>query len=453
MKKKHLIFKSINLFLSISLALLFTKCGSFQGSSYFDSDGIYFSESKSSLEKTNAITKYNYYEQYFKNAANNGYVDISEEEIYFTDTNSYTSSDSNPVDMGIENNSQIPWGGETSQTEIILNNFPNYSWGFTGFGLGFSPFWNNYFGNPHRFGYGGFYSPFMNYPYWNPYRGYAGMWGGFNSFYSPFGFRGGFYNPYGFGYRNGWANRWNRFGDYYGDNLRQRNKRDYRSTVARIKSGRGEKNYDSPREKIRENTQSNDSKVRDIQNTLNRVNIGRGSNSIGRNLVVGYDRNRLNDNTRSIGNSKRNNRPGINTNSLTRDARQPLSNNTISNSSTRSPIGLSRVSRSNQTQYRLIERNPYSSSTRVQQNSNSDRLRSQPKSSNPRSSYRIVRNSNRNKNRSSVNYSNNRTQRSNNYSRSNNSYTNYRSSTPSYNSGGGRSAGRGSSSGSRGRTN
>ena len=54
MKKKHLIFKSINLFLSISLALLFTKCGSFQGSSYFDSDGIYFSESKSSLEKTNA---------------------------------------------------------------------------------------------------------------------------------------------------------------------------------------------------------------------------------------------------------------------------------------------------------------------------------------------------------------------------------------------------------------
>ena len=208
------------------------------------------------------------------------------------------------------------------------------------------------------------------------------------------------------------------------------------------------------RENIRENTQNNDSKVRDIQNTLNRFNIGRGSNSIGRNLVVGYDRNRLNGNTRSIGNSKRNNRPGINTNSLTRDARQPRSNNTISNSSTRSPIGLSRVSGSAQTQYRLIERNPYNrSSPRVQQNSNSNRFRSQPKSSNPRSSYRIVRNSNRNKNKNSVNYSNNRTQRSNNYSRSNNSYTNYRSSTPSYNSGGGRSAGRGSSSGSRGRTN
>ena len=63
MKKKHLIFKSINLFLSISLVLLFTKCGSFQGSSYFNSDGLYFSESRSSLEKTNAITKYNYYEQ------------------------------------------------------------------------------------------------------------------------------------------------------------------------------------------------------------------------------------------------------------------------------------------------------------------------------------------------------------------------------------------------------
>ena len=55
-----------------------------------------------------------------------------------------------------------------SNIEVILvNNFQNYSWGLAGFGFGYSPFWNNYYANPYRFGYGGFYSPFLNLPYWN----------------------------------------------------------------------------------------------------------------------------------------------------------------------------------------------------------------------------------------------------------------------------------------------
>ena len=72
-------------------------------------------------------------------------------------------------------------------------------------------------------------------------------------FYSPFG-HGGFYNPYGYGFGfrnrffNRWSygiNRWNRFNDYYGDDFRRRNSSDYRSTIARIKSGRGEKTYNN----------------------------------------------------------------------------------------------------------------------------------------------------------------------------------------------------------------
>ena len=58
-----------------------------------------------------------------------------------------------------------------------------------------------------------------------------------------------------------WANRWNRFEDYYGNNFNQRNKRDYRSTVARIKSGRGEKTYNSPKERNKEKNQNSDLKT------------------------------------------------------------------------------------------------------------------------------------------------------------------------------------------------
>ncbi len=452
MKKKPIRFKFKKLFLGLSLATLLASCASFQGSSYFASDGIYVSPSNIGLEKSKAITKNNYYEQYFKEAANNGYVETTDNEIYFTDINSYSSSVENIEDVALENdNSQIPWGGETSQTEIILlNNFPNYSWGLASFGFSYSPFWNNYYFDPYRFGYGGFYSPFRNYPYWNPFRRYAGMWRGFNSFYSPFSYYGGFYNPYGFGfrsgYRNSWANQWNRFGDYYGNNSNQRNKRDYSSTIARIKSGRGEKNYNSPKERSRETTQSADSRERDVQNKLNRINLGRGVSSLGRNLVIGYDRNRLGINTKSLNNS-RSIRPLGTINSFSRDLRQtPLNTNIV-----KSPQGLSRGSGGDQTQYRLVERNPARSSTRVQRRISSLLVDSPGNSRNSRSSRRVVRQSNQNKNKSISNY---RSQRSNSYSRSNNSYSNNRSSTRSYNSGGGGSLGRSSgSSGNRGRTN
>jgi hypothetical protein len=451
MKKKPFYAKIKNSFFVISLSALFLSCGSFKVSSYFASDGIYVSQSKLISEKSKAITKNNYYKQYFKEAANNGYVETIEEDTYFTDVDSYRSSIEYQDDVVFENNnSQIPWGGEASQTEVVLiNNFPNYSWGLAGFGFGYSPFWNNYHTNPYRFGYGGFYSPFRNLPYWNISTGFAGMWGGFNSFYSPFGYYGGFYNPYGFGFRNGyrnnWTNRWNRFDDYYGNNFNQRNKRDYRSTVARIKSGRGEKNYDSPKERNKEKTQNTNSRARDIQNTLNRINLGRGASSIGRNLVVGYDRNRL---TSNINNSVRNLRPGRTINSLNKD----LGKTQLNTNLTSSPQGLSRGSRSVQNQYRFIERNPEKYSLRTRQRNSSEAVVTPRNSRNIRSSSRVIPRSNRNKSKSVSN--NYRTQKSNSYNRSNNSYSNNRPSTQSYNSAGSRSSSSGrstSSSGSAGR--
>ena len=454
MKKKPFYAQIKDLFFGLSLIALIVSCGSFKGSSYFNSDGIYFSESKLISEKPNTITKNNYYEQYFKEAANNGYVETTEEDIYFTDVNSYNSSGEYEDEIVFDNNnSQIPWGGESSQTEVILvNNFPNYSWGLAGFGFGYSPFWNNYYTNPYRFGYGGFYSPFLNLPYWNISSGFAGIWGGFNSFYSPFSYYGGFYNPYGFGFRNGyrnnWANRWNRFDDYYGNNFNQRNKRDYRSTVARIKSGRGEKTYNSPKERNKEKNQNTNSRTRNVQNTLNRINLGRGVSSPGRNLVVGYDRNRLTDNINKINNSRRNLRPGESFNSPNKGLRQ----NQLNTNLTRSPQGLSRGSRSIQNQYRLVEPSPERSSLRTRQRTRSEAIVSPRNSRNPRSASRVVQRSTKNETKSASN--NYRSQRNNSYNRSNNSYSNNRPSTRSYNSAGSRSSSSGrssSSSGSAGR--
>jgi hypothetical protein len=249
------------------------------------------------------------------------------------------------------------------------------------------------------------------------------MWGGFNSFYSPFSYYGGFYNPYGFGFRNGfrnnWANRWNRFDDYYGNNFNQRNKRDYRSTVARIKSGRGEKTYNSPKERNKEKPQNSNSRTRNVQNTLNRINLGRGVSSPGRNLVVGYDRNRLTDNINKINNSRRNLRPGESFNSPNKDLRQ----NQLNTNLTRSPQGLSRGSRSIQNQYRFVERSPERSSLRTRQRTRSEAIVSPRNSRNPRSASRVVQRSTKNETKSASN--NYRSQRNNRYSRSNNSYKRY----------------------------
>ena len=149
------------------------------------------------------------------------------------------------------NKSQIPWGENPSQTEVILfNNNSNFLWGLSEFAFNYSPFWNNYFYSPFQFGFNGFMSPWSNFPMWSPYGRYADFWRfrGYDTFYNPYIILYGFYNPYGlgfgFGIRNNWFNRYynyNRFNDYYGNNIRRSGSRSYRTTIARINSGRGER--------------------------------------------------------------------------------------------------------------------------------------------------------------------------------------------------------------------
>ena len=192
MKTNKLKITSIKKIFIYIVAINLASCGSFQFSSYYSNDGIYLSEKRINSENQRNIDN-NYYTQYFKNVAESGIVNSESESLIFTDVDSYNSISPHQDEEINYNSSQNPWGDETSQTEIILfNNRPNFMWGLSGFAFNYSPFWNNFYSNPYRFGYGRFYNPWFYDSFLNPYGGFAGMWGGFDSFYSPFGY-GGFY--------------------------------------------------------------------------------------------------------------------------------------------------------------------------------------------------------------------------------------------------------------------
>ena len=279
-------FQKIKVFFTAFIAsLTFVGCGSFQGASYFSSDGIYSTKTQVRTEQSSQpkSTNSSYYSDYFKDAAQGT---VEENEVFFTDTDSYTSEQSYANEnTGIES-SQIPWGEKTSQTEvIIIDNSPNYMWGLSGFAFRASPFWSGYyFNDPFRFGYGGYIPPYYN-PYINPYYGYggfAGFWG-YDPFYSPFGY----YPGYSFGYRwNRW-NRWNRWGGKNSNHHGYFGGSDYTTTVARVNSGRGEKNYGESRRTERTQERNAKTKSGDVNPTpLNRLKVGRGISYLGNTYLL-----------------------------------------------------------------------------------------------------------------------------------------------------------------------
>ena len=281
--------KSKKIFLGLLSFALLISCGSFQSASYFETDGIYVSKKSNSQVASQEVTQDTYYSQYFQDVAD-GYIPETTQETYFTDTDTYTSSGQNQSSDIDSASSQIPWGEQTAQTEIIVvNNSPNMFWGgLSGFAFRTSSFWNNYYGDSFRFGYGNFFNPFFN-----PYQSNFGFWGRgnqfFNPYMNPYSAYSNFYSPYG--YANFWNfnQRWrgNRFMNGY--NNQNLNDRDFASTVARVRSGRGEKNYGNSSDRNNRNDDSKESKsdARDVQRTINRINVGRGVSSIGRGVSIG----------------------------------------------------------------------------------------------------------------------------------------------------------------------
>jgi len=404
-------FQKIKVFFTAFIAsLTFVGCGSFQGASYFSSDGIYSTKTQVRTEQSSQpkSTNSSYYSDYFKDAAQGT---VAENEVFFTDTDSYTSEQSYANENTAIESSQIPWGEKTSQTEvIIIDNSPNYLWGLSGFAFRASPFWSGYyFNDPFRFGYGGYIAPYYN-PYINPYYGYggfAGFWG-YDPFYSPFGY----YPGYSFGYRwNRW-NRWNRWGGnnpnhhgYFGGS-------DYATTVARVNSGRGEKNYGESRRTERTQERNAKTKSGDVNPTpLNLLNVGRGISSLGNTYLLTNRR----DAESKLSDMSKTRRPVYGSSSVSSINR---ANDTSTN-----PKGIQGSSNGRFTQSR------YTLSNRTRTDRESPRSVNRSTSSSSRSSHTLPQ----------------RTSRSSNYNttarRSYNSTPSYRTTTPSrsFNSGSSRS--------------
>ncbi|MEY2671058.1 MAG: hypothetical protein RLZZ577_1374 [Bacteroidota bacterium] len=281
------------LFLISFFSILFlSSCGSYQNSSYYDTDGIYGTTEagmrKRAIEQESATA----YENYFS-----ALQDTKDTTSVFTDVASYNSY-SNTNDQG-NPTSYASWGSNSQN--ININYYPNnLGWSF-GFG---HPFLNYGWGNSY---FGGFY-PFN---YWNdPFM----MGWGYNNY---FGFN--YYPNYFWGYQN--------FYPYPGNFQRER---DYSYNNSRRGS-----NYNQSR------PSGIDIGRREIQNSnynysnRNSYNRNNSAPTFSRNSSNFQNQNYINNN---IGRSRQNtstNTTPVRTNS--RDNSNPTRTYTPSNNENRSP--------------------------------------------------------------------------------------------------------------------
>ena len=171
------IFPKTKNYLYIGLLSLFmVSCGSYQNSSYYESDGIYSTSTDRNTERRNTNSD-NYYKDYF-NALQN---DSQSSEV-ITDIDKYSDFDS------VDNDSYTGYAGwGDNQTGTIVNIYPNY-WGMN-YGFGWNNWgWNNWGWNNWGMNYGfgwnnwGWNNWGMNYGFgWNNW-GYNN-WGWNNNYY------------------------------------------------------------------------------------------------------------------------------------------------------------------------------------------------------------------------------------------------------------------------------
>lgn len=160
------------------ISLIFTSCGSFKNSSYYDTDGIY-GGSEIKRVAVSQETQPNKYKDYFSSLQN-----TNDNNQVFTDVEKYsTDTINNKTTTPVSNYSG--WGNNTDHVTI---NVYDTNWCYGG--------WNNYwYANTWNYGWG-----------WNNWYGPSYGWG-WNSWYGP---------SYGY-YGWGWNNYYNGYyGNYYG---------------------------------------------------------------------------------------------------------------------------------------------------------------------------------------------------------------------------------------------
>lgn len=184
MKNLNPLKNNVHKVLPVAGFLLLTSCGSFQGASYYDNDGIYSSStlSDNSYERPVKDDNRSIYRDYFNYKAQE-YEAIANENdsLYFTDIDNYSGTGDYDPNYESDYNSYAGWGDNTTDFSI---NIYNNNWG-----------WNRWY---------------RGYNYWN-----SGWWGWNDPWYWNSGFAwNGYYNPYWGGYYGiGWSHY---YPSYYG---------------------------------------------------------------------------------------------------------------------------------------------------------------------------------------------------------------------------------------------
>ena len=207
-----IIRKRLSVLLSGIFAILLTACGTHSNNGYGDVDGIYASDTETSVveEDTNTESQ-SYYGQYFKAKAG-AYSDLPEDGAIFTDIEAYNTTETLDADGNIiieEVEYTEGYGAWGSNTDQVTVNIYNTGWNY---GYWHRPYWwygagwgyTNYWYGPYiGIGYGWGYPYYGGFGYGYPY--YSGFYNGYyNPYYNPYYYHGYVYNniAYNRGRRN-----------------------------------------------------------------------------------------------------------------------------------------------------------------------------------------------------------------------------------------------------------
>ena len=170
MKTNTLSTKNTSIYYIVGFfSMLLTSCGSYQNSSYYDSDGIYGNTSNRTIEKENRNDRYNQnqYKEFFNslqkdNQNNEIFTNVDDYSSYDLDNNSDLSNDrsypgwgSNPQSVSI-NYYNTGWamnnwyGNNWYGNGYYGNNWYGNNWGWNygyGWGMNIGFGWNNWYGN------------------------------------------------------------------------------------------------------------------------------------------------------------------------------------------------------------------------------------------------------------------------------------------------------------------
>ena len=245
MKTSTLSFKNTSIYYIVGfISVLLTSCGSYQNSSYYDSDGIYGTTSNRTIETRAQNTPNNQYKDYFGSLQNNQPVKI------FTDVENYNDYSLENDTLQYNDKNYPGWG---SNPQSVSVNFYNTGWGINNW---YGNYWygNNWYGNNY-YGNG-----------WYRNNWYGNNWGWNSGF--------GWGMNIGFGWNNWYGNNW------YGNNWGHSNYYDNRT-----------RSYNSGRRGATYNNSANGSRVsgsyyRTQDNTISRRAINqdyRQNNDFNRN--------------------------------------------------------------------------------------------------------------------------------------------------------------------------